>query len=156
MTVTSELQDALSLETLAVHPWPEVRRQVVQLLRALNSVEAARILVTFRTDDDEIVRASAFAALGCVAVDVDLELIQVGVRDCQERVRKAALEALHQRDPEVAARVAVGLLRDESSHVVYRALIILRDHGGAEALQSLAELENASGSTGVRAVATRQ
>jgi|GEM_PF-156627 len=156
MAVTSELQDALNLEMLAAHPSPEVRRQVVQLLRELNSSEAARILVPLRSDEDAIVRASAFAALGCMATDIDLELIRVGLRDHQERVRKAALESLIQLNTGVATRAAVGLLRDESADVVYRALIVLRDHGGADALARLVEIEGASGSTGVRAVAARQ
>lgn len=156
MAVSSELQDALNLETLAAHPSPGVRHQVVQLLRELNSSEAARILVALRSDEDAGVRASAFAALGCMATDIDLELIRVGLRDHQERVRKAALESLIQLDTGVAARAAVGLLRDESADVVYRALIVLRDHGGADALARIVEIEGASGSTGVRAVAARQ
>jgi len=144
------------LEQLSRHPSVVVRRETVRMLQVLGTPDAAATLVSLRGDEDELVRAMAYTALGMAPAAVDPSLLEEGISDIAERVRKAALDALLARDAEAAARAAEHLLHDDSGDVVYRALIILRDCGHASAIVRLRDLESAESSIGMRATAARQ
>jgi len=121
--LSSDETDSISAEMLA-------------LIESGDRVAVATLL-EYSRHDYELVRMSAYNALGAIPDGVPADMLVDGVSDPSWRVQGAALLALCAHDTQKAADAAAAMCAGPPNEVTYRALLVLRDSGRAEHLGTL-------------------
>jgi HEAT repeat protein len=118
LNVISQFVDesiAPDLAPYAKHEDPEIRQKVAHILGSSGSFEAIKDLKALAGDSNGHVRAAAYAALGWLCSDVDVDFIALGLEDKYGDVREAAGGALIIiGGPKVVAKLTADLNGDNA------------------------------------------
>jgi len=106
---------APQLLTFAHHDDPEIRQKIAHILGSSGYAGAIKTLKALATDTNGHVRAAAYAALGWVCSEAEVDFIISGLEDKYSDVREAAVGALIIiGGPKVVAKLTADLYHDDT------------------------------------------